>query len=184
MKGSTCFSLASLLAMSMSSLSCSSPAATPPAAICTQLTGYAASSMAMYSFATDIAPILSNQTSCAAATVCHGNPPAFLDTHGKTLSFVGTPATVKAALLGPSINAPSMKIVVPGNVGTSFLAYKVSGKDALGCVASNCVANATTGTSSPQITPCGDPMPALMLGTLADADKTKILDWIAQGAKD
>jgi hypothetical protein len=183
MKGSTCFSFAALLAMSVCSLACSSPAA-PAAPSCPQLTGYVASSTTMYSFATDIAPILSNQSTCAAATVCHGSPPAFLTTTGKTLSFAGMPAMVKTALLASSINAPSMKIVAPGNVGASFLAYKLSGKDALACVVPNCTANATTGTSSPQMTACGDPMPALMLGMLADADKKKILDWIAQGAKD
>ena len=49
----------------------------------------------------------------------------------KTLQFTTGAATVKAALLGMSVNAPSMAIVVPGSVQNSFVAYKISGTTGL-----------------------------------------------------
>ena len=84
----------------------------------------------------------------------------------------------QALLQQAPLNAPGMKFVVPGNVGGSFLAYKISGADELACVSSMCVAGASIGKSMP----CGDPMP--VGGILTAADRTKILDWIAQGAAD
>jgi hypothetical protein len=79
-----------------------------------------------------------------------------------------------------SIHAPTMARVAAGSVQNSFLAYKISGMDGLSCANSKCVASAGIGTP-----PCGDsmaPLPFYM--PLADADRTKILDWIAQGAAD
>ena len=95
----------------------------------------------------------------------------------KTFSLIDPPATVKTALLQQvPVNAPGMKFVVPGNVGASFLAYKISSASELACASSMCASGASIGLSKP----CGDPMP--MGGSLTAAERTKILDWIAQGA--
>jgi hypothetical protein len=97
----------------------------------------------------------------------------------KTFSLIDPPATVKTALLQQvPVNAPSMKFVVPSNVGASFLAYKISGSDGLACVNAMCA----SGASNTSTTPCGDPMP--VGGILSEAERVKILDWIAQGAAD
>ena|SRR6187551_65741 len=150
----------------------------PRPAICTTLETYTPSTTTPLSFAADIQPIMMNALTCGLATACHGNPPVFLDPgSSKTMVVVGDPAAAKAALLGTSVNAPTMANVVPGQVGQSFAAYKLSGTQALSCVASKCVAGASIGTAMP----CGDPMPSTG-GTIADADRVKILDWIAQGA--
>jgi hypothetical protein len=71
-----------------------------------------------------------------------------------------------------------MPRVTPGNVGQSFLAYKIWDKDrrGLACVASSCP---TKPSASPTL-PCGDQMPSA--GDLPAAARTKILDWIATGA--
>jgi hypothetical protein len=197
MKGRCSLSIASLFAVPLCVLSCGGggSSAPPPSPGCDPLTNYTASSTMPLSFATDILPILSGPMSCGAGGICHGDPPTPLNAAGtKTLQFgpqMGTgnnvtAAMVKAELLGPSVNAPSMKLVVPKNVGASFLAHKISGLDALTCIQSMCMANATVGTnpgSATQMTPCGDPMPRLG-GMLSPAQKTKILDWIAQGAAD
>jgi hypothetical protein len=146
-----------------------------------ELATYAPTTLTPLSFMTDIYPLLSdtNQTNgCGMTLICHGTPAMKIDPGmTKTLSFVDPAATVKAALLMNAVHAPSMARVSPGNVGSSFMAYKISGKDGLACVNSMCSAGAGIGTA-----PCGDPMPSL--GTIADADRTKILDWIAQGAAD
>jgi hypothetical protein len=178
--------LVGLLSISVAALSCGS-SSTGGSPVCSELTGYTSSTQTQYSFATDILPILQDQglgnpagSSCASATICHGTPPIALNNAGapQTLSFVGAAATVKAALLANSVNAPSTKRVVPSNVGQSLLAYKISGQDALSCGGLSCVSGASVGTKKP----CGDAMPTV--GTLSASDRTKILDWIAQGAKD
>ena len=149
-------------------------------AICTSLENYQPTTTTTLSFATDIQPMMSNLTTCGLATACHGDPPVNLDPgNTRTMVIVGDPVAAKAALRGMSVNAPTMANVVPGNVGQSFMAYKLSGTPGLGCVASACVAGASVGLARP----CGDPMPSIG-GTLTDADRTKILDWIAQGAAD
>jgi len=168
---------------SMVSLSCSSGGgSTSPK--CTSLDNYVAVATAAPSFATDIYPIFSNTGAamgCGQATICHGTPSVAIDSVGaKMLSFTTAAATVKAALLGNSVNAPTMKMVVPGDVGASFLAYKLSAKDGLECVKSSCSPDNSVGT----MTACGDPMPTPQLGVLSDGDRTKILDWIALGAAD
>jgi hypothetical protein len=150
----------------------------PRPAICTTLETYTPTTTTPLSFATDIQPVITNALTCGLATACHGYPPVFLDPgNTKTMVIVGDPATAKAALLGTSVNAPTMANVVPGQVGQSFVAYKLHGADGLSCVASKCVAGASIGTAMP----CGDPMPSTG-GTITDANRTKILDWIAQGA--
>ena len=155
-------------------------------ATCTSLTGYASTMSTPLSFATDIYPILSNTmtgssttpSGCAQTLICHGDPPLPLDpAMTKTLHFTDAAATVRTALLGMSVNAPTMAIVVPGSVANSFLAYKISGTAGLSCVTSKCVAGATVDTQ----TACGAPMPSN--GSIAPADRTKILDWIATGAQ-
>ncbi len=198
MNRSTCFSVASLLGAALCTLSCGSgdsssamdsgATTTDTGSTCTDpLATYKASTSTKISFATDIAPILSSPGSCGLGTACHGMPPVALDSaKTKHLLFATDAATVKATLLAAAVNAPTMKLVVPSNVAASFLAHKISGLDSLKCIQSSCVAGATTGTAqpTPEQTPCGDPMPASGLGVLTDSDKTKILDWIAQGAAD
>jgi hypothetical protein len=163
--------------------------------ICATLMNYAPTTSTAPSFATDIYPILSNTDDgsasapapgCGQTNLCHGSPPAALDidgTMGVFQSFVGSAASVKTNLLANSFDAPSMKRVDPGHVGTSFLAYKISGTDALACVSSSCPANRNAGN----LQPCGDPMPNQNgngVAKLSDADRSKILDWIALGAHD
>jgi hypothetical protein len=150
---------------------------------CGQLQNYTASTTTTLSFATDVHPIMSNSTfaiGCSQETICHGTPAMNLDpAMMKTFSLIDAPATVKTALLQQvPVNAPSMKFVVPGNVGASFLAYKISDASVLACVNSMCASGASIGESMP----CGDPMP--IGGILTAAERTKILDWIAQGAAD
>jgi hypothetical protein len=152
-------------------------------ATCTSITGYASTVSTPLSFATDVYPILSNTSTgapsgCAQALICHGDMPIFIDpAMTKSLRFTNDPATVRTALLGMSVNAPTMAIVVPGSVANSFMAYKVSGTAGLSCVSSKCMAGATVDTQ----TACGAPMPSN--GTIVPADRTKILDWIATGAQ-
>jgi hypothetical protein len=146
-----------------------------------ELESYAPTTLTPPSFATDIYPLISdmNQTNgCGMTLICHGNPAMKIDPNmTKTLVFIDPAANVKAALLMNAVHAPSMARVSPGSVKNSFMAYKISGKDGLACVNSMCSASAGIGTA-----PCGDPMPSL--GTITDADRTKILDWIALGAAD
>ena len=170
----------SLVVASLSPLACGSNSSPPPP-ICMDLEMYSPTTVTPLSFATDIYPIMSDSVSsygCSMTLICHGTPPQKIDPQmTKTLSFVDPAATVKAALLMDAVHAPGMARVAPGSVKDSFMAYKLSGKDGLSCVNSKCSASAGIGTA-----PCGDPMPSL--GTLPDADRTKVLDWIAQGAAD
>jgi len=169
----------------LSVISCGSNTTSSGNATCTSLMSYTASTQPK--FATDIYPILSNTmagsattpSGCAQTLICHGDPPLPIDkAMTKTLKFTDPAATVKAALLGMSVNAPTMAIVLPGSVTNSFLAYKISGTEGLSCVTSKCMAGATVDTQ----TACGAAMPSN--GTIAPADRTKILDWIASGAQD
>jgi hypothetical protein len=160
---------------------------------CDTLTNYQSSTSTQLSLATDIMPILTDATNtygCGTAVACHGNPSTPLDTidlsdpNAKHLQFVFNPpdpAMVKAQLLQASVNAPGMMRVVPSNVGASFMAYKLSkDRSGLACVSSMCVAGASIGVNMP----CGDLMPSLGTAMFPEASRTKILDWIAQGAKD
>jgi hypothetical protein len=156
---------------------------TPPVSICDMLEDYTASTTTPLTFTADIQPIIMSAGSCGLVSQCHGNTPVKIDAAGlKTFSYVGDPATVRATMLEPSVNAPTMNIVVPNNVANSLMAYKLSGVDGLRCLSSRspspCVDGASTGTE----TDCGDDMPSMPGGTLSAADRTKILDWIAQGA--
>jgi hypothetical protein len=170
-----------LAGVSLSLLACGSSPSTPPSPKCMELATYMPTTLTPLSFMTDIYPIVSSTdvtNGCSMSTICHGSTAMKIDPGmTKDLKFVDPAATVKAALLMNSVHAPSMARVSPGNVGASFIAYKLSGKDGLACANSMCNANAGIGTP-----PCGDPMPSL--GIITDADRTKILDWIAQGAAD
>jgi hypothetical protein len=151
---------------------------------CDALTNYTPTATAV-SFATDVYPIISRTTAatggCSEAVACHGNPPIGLTPSGaRPMQYLfdpPSPAMAKSSLMGESVNAPSMRNVVAGNVGQSFLAYKISGQEALACVSTKCVAGSTNGPP-----PCGAPMPTI--GSISAADRTKILDWIATGAAD
>jgi hypothetical protein len=178
----------------LSGLACAPESSTPPTD-CTTFTNYMATPGApQLSFATDIYPIFGDTNitnGCGQEVSCHGNPPGGLDdvlNPTKVMQFVyddlmGGDAfdavMAKAQLMMPSVNAPTMQRVVAGNVGQSFLAYKIAKeRSGLACVNTMCVAGASVGNNMP----CGDLMPSL--GTMTDADRTKILDWIAQGARD
>jgi len=158
---------------------------------CSAITGYKATTTTPVSFAAEIYPILSETTqtySCGVAVACHGNPATPLNTlnpndpNAKRLQFVfpaPDPAMARAQLLEASVNAPSMMRVVPNNVGQSFMAYKLSkDRTGLACVNMMCVAGASIGNNMP----CGDIMPSLDADKFSDANRTKILDWIATGA--
>jgi hypothetical protein len=156
---------------------------TPPVSICDTLEDYTPSTTTPLTFTADIQPIIMVAASCGLVSQCHGNTPVFIDTAmTKTFTYVGDPATVRTSMLAASVNAPTMNIVAPGSVANSFMAYKLSGNDGLRCLSSRspspCVDGASTGTE----TDCGNDMPSMPGGTLSAADRTKILDWIAQGA--
>jgi hypothetical protein len=168
----------------LSALGCGSDTPAPPGPECMALTGYTPTTTTPLSFATHVYPILARTTgaeSCSQAAACHGIPPFPLDLAGsKTLQYLFAPeniAMAKASMMMPAVNAPSMQRVVASNVGSSFLAYKISGAAGLACVNSKCQSGASVGMA-----PCGDPMPTT--GTLPAADRTTILDWIATGALD
>jgi hypothetical protein len=162
-------------------------------AVCTMLMNYVATTSTAPSFARDIYPIISNTDpgtatspapGCGQTMICHGSPAGAINKAATAfLSFVDPAATVKTALLASSVGAPTMKRVDPGHVGSSFMAYKLYGLAALACVSSSCPPGTTVGNSKP----CGDPMPNVNgngVAVLTDADRTKILDWIALGAHD
>jgi len=156
---------------------------TPPVTICDMLEDYTPSTTTPLTFTTDIQPIIMSSLTCGLVSQCHGNTPVTIDAAMmKTFSYVGDPMTVRAAMLAPSVNAPTMANVVPNQVSQSLLAYKLSGTDGLRCLSSRtpslCADGASTGTE----TDCGDDMPSMPGGTLSAAERTKILDWIAQGA--
>ena len=170
------FLIATCSLLALSSFACSESADK-----CGDLQSYTPSVTTPYSFAADIHPIMSNTAmmiGCSQATICHGAEPWPIDAAMiKTLKFEDAAPTVRTTLLQATpVNVPSMKYVVPSNVGASFLAYKLSGTDGLACVKAMCV----SGASNSLTTPCGDPMP--VGGILSAADRVKILDWIAQGA--
>lgn len=149
-------------------------------AVCKTLTSYSATTLTPLSFATDIQPILTPLTGCGLTSACHGNPgvPISSSDASKMMVLTGDSAAARTALLATSVNAPSMHNVVAGNVGASFLAYKLSGDEGLACVQAMCSSGAGTGIKKP----CGDPMPGTV-GMLTAANRTKILDWIALGAQ-
>ena len=175
-----------LLSASLFVSSCGSSNMPTPAA-CMALASYTPTTTNTISFVNDIMPILTDTGSvppttpgCSTAAICHnGASPVNLSNGGtKTLSFTDTPANVLAALEMPSVNAPSMQRVAAGSVANSFMAYKLSGADGLSCIDAKCVSGASVGTSKP----CGDPMPTSTSGAITAAQRTLILDWIAQGA--
>jgi len=181
---------ASLLTASLAALSglgcggSDTPAANPK---CDALKTYTASSGNLVNYETDIYPILSSTNvttgGCAQVTICHGVNPSGLDdliAPTKFLQFLYEPANpgmARTNLLTASVNAPGMQRVSPGSVGQSFLAYKISDKETLSCVNAMCVAGASIGNNQP----CGDVMPSVGSALTAE-QRTKILDWIAQGA--
>jgi hypothetical protein len=158
--------------------------------VCDTFTNYKATVTTAPSFATDIMPILSDENAtngCGRAVACHGNPPSPIDSITnpmKYLQFVfdpPDPAMAKAQLMMASLNAPSMQRVVPGNVGQSVMAYKLAAdRTGLACINAMCVSGASVGNN----VPCGDLMPSTGQATFDAAKRTKILDWIALGAKD
>lgn len=167
-----------------------------PSGICATLANYVPTAHTPPSFATDIYPIISSadtgnpdagilKPGCAQASFCHGSGAPALNATGTTakyLVFTDPAATVKTNLLASSVNAPPLKRVDPSNVGTSFMAYKLSGQAGLACISSSCVSGASVGTAMP----CGDAMPSVGNGptVLSASDRTLILDWIALGAAD
>lgn len=161
------------------SMSCGGDEGNPA---CAAITGYTPTVAGPLSYATDIHPIMSNtvfQVGCSQTAICHGTPAMNLDpAMMKTLSLIDAAPTVKASLLNQvPVNAPGMKLVVPSNLGASFLAYKLY-EGGLSCVNAMCISGASVGASKP----CGDEMP--VGGVLTPAERTKILDWIALGAAD
>jgi hypothetical protein len=180
--------MAAFLTVSLSGLvgfACGSEAT--GASVCADITGYVAKSTTPVSFATDIYPILADTNvtnGCGQTTICHGNPPGGLDdifAPTKYLQFLREPADIamaRADLLMPAYHASGMQRVVPGNVGQSFLAYKIWDKERKGLA---CVASMCSNVPSVSLTlPCGDQMPSV--GTIDLADRDLILDWIATGA--
>lgn len=179
----------------VSGLGCGGSDTPPSNPACDKFTNYTATAGGPFlSFATDIYPILADTNAavggCSTTVICHGQPAQALDmANTKYLRFLfGTPtapmpdpAMAKAELLMASVNAPSMPRVTPGKVSTSFLAYKIAkDKDGLACAMSKCQSGASVGVTKP----CGDLMPSVATASFTDANRTKILDWIAQGASD
>jgi hypothetical protein len=173
-----------LLSTSLAGVSCGGDGpTTPPVSICDMIEDYTASTTTPLTFTADIQPVIMNSLTCGLVSQCHGNTPVTIDAAGlKTFSYVGDPMTVRAAMLEPSVNAPTMANVVPGQVSQSLMAYKLSGVDGLRCLSSRSPSACADGASTGTETDCGDDMPSMPGGTLSAADRTKILDWIAQGA--
>ena len=173
-----------LLSTSLAGVSCGGDGpTTPPVSICDMIEDYTASTTTPLTFTADIQPVIMAPLSCGLVSQCHGNSPVKIDAAGlKTFSYVGDPATVRTAMLQPSVNAPTMANVVPGQVSQSFMAYKLSGVDGLRCLSSRSPSACADGASVGTETDCGDDMPSMPGGSLSAADRTKILDWIAQGA--
>ena len=174
-----------LLSASLFVSSCGSSNMPTPAA-CMALASYTPTTTNTISFVNDIMPILTDTGSvppttpgCSSAAICHGSSPIKIDVAmTKSLMFADTTANVYAALMMNAVNAPTMARVAPGSVANSFMAYKLSGADGLSCIDAKCVSGASVGTSKP----CGDPMPTSTSGAITAAQRTLILDWIAQGA--
>ena len=173
-----------LLSTTLAGVSCGGDGTTtPPVSICDTLEDYTASTTTPLTFTADIQPIMMNPLTCGLASQCHGNPAVTIDAAGmKTFSYTGDPMAVRAAMLQPSVNAPTMANVVPNQVSQSLLAYKLSGVDGLRCLSSRTPSACADGASKGTETDCGDDMPSMPGGTLSAADRIKILDWIAQGA--
>jgi hypothetical protein len=185
--------MAAFLTVSLAALSGLACGGGDEPSVCPQITGYVASTTTPLSFATDIYPILAdtNKTNgCGQTAICHGQPTAGLDDvfaptkflpfiFGDVTAPVNDPAMAKAQLMMPAYHAPGMQRVVASNVGQSFLAYKIWDKERKGLA---CVASMCSGASASMTLPCGDQMPSV--GSIDPANRTKILDWIAQGARD
>ena len=91
--------------------------------------------------------------------------------------------SVRAALLSPSVTAPAVARVVPGNPGASFLVDKIAGTQ--GDRGYDCTAAQSPGVSNQ---PCGVTMPFGSDPLCMIASDTSRFDavvtWIAQGARD
>src|SRR5688572_33120301 len=127
----TLFAAVMVSCVTLTAVSCGSDGpTTPPPSICDMLEDYTPSTTTPLTLTTDIQPIIMSSLTCGLVSQCHGNTPVTIDTAMmKTFSYVGDPMTVQAAMLAPSVNAPTMANVVPGQVSQSLLAYKLSGTD-------------------------------------------------------
>jgi hypothetical protein len=141
------------------------------------------------SFESDVMPIFAG--SCSTSTICHGQ----MNSSGEESLYLGQSegtgvpgdvAAVYAGLVGvASLEDPSMDLVVPGDLGSSYLWHKVSGdQNSDPAVAAGC----TPAASGPDAcsdcvpgAPCGVQMP--FTGALEPSSTCVIQNWITQGAK-
>ena len=129
----------------------------------------------------DIMPIfLDNATASCVLSVCHANNATNAPKLGPSNGMVDAAGleAIRNALLAPSAQAPSLKIVDPGKPEDSYLLHKLDGTftSVNNVNKLNCMGLACQGAMG-----CGERMPQL-LGKLP-ADKIgKIRDWIKQGA--
>jgi hypothetical protein len=129
----------------------------------------------------DIMPIfLDTATASCVLSVCHGNSAPNAPKLGPSNGMVDAAGldAIRNALLAPSTQAPSLKIVDAGKPEDSYLLHKLDGTFTTANNVSklNCMGLACQGSVG-----CGERMPQL-LGKLP-ADKIgKIRDWIKQGA--
>src|SRR6476620_2716428 len=88
-----------VLSTSLAGVSCGGDGATtPPVSICDMIEDYTASTTTPLTFTADIQPLIMSSLTCGLVSQCHGNSPVTIDAAGlKTFSYVGDPATVRAA---------------------------------------------------------------------------------------
>jgi hypothetical protein len=107
--------------------------------------------------------------SCAFSS-CHGGTN---NNHGILLT--GDAAAMRTALVGAAMEAPTLKLVTPGDPGASFLMHKI---DADQCLFTASCTGGDCGTAMPQAS-------AATAGPQLDVTlRDLVRRWIAQGAQD
>jgi hypothetical protein len=132
------------------------------------------------SFQTQVLPLL--ERACGVSTACHGDPTSvrvFLGCNPMNSSCTVTSSGPKvlAAVMGKSVEYPSLPFVTPGDPSKSYLWLKIAGAPPSGA---NCVMNNPVAMSMGQ-TGCGVQMPYLLPPLSAD-DMATINNWITHGA--
>jgi hypothetical protein len=140
------------------------------------------------SFHSDVMPVFAG--SCSTSTICHGQ----MNNSGEESLYLGQSegaggpgdvAAVYAGLVGvASLEDPSMDLVAPGDLGSSYLWHKVSGdQNSDPAVAGGCMPAAGGPSACSDCVPgapCGVQMP--FTGALEPSATCVIQNWIMQGA--
>lgn len=127
------------------------------------------------SFRADLFPTL--QRRCSDA-FCHGQRvPPFLGPPRPAVPSEAEFEQILAALVDrPSLTAPAMALVTPGDPSRSFLILKVEGCQNASDLSCQPLPGATSGQA------CGDTMPQASR-VVCDRDRALLRAWVAQGAR-